>query len=94
MQICLVFYGCPQVSHIGDHAVANSVIPNAYQIPEAPKIRLKINAVGIMMIVYLHSEMIRDGVPFPSPSSAPELVMDTEETKNPRLIIRSAIPPA
>ena len=35
-----------------------------------------------MMIVYLHSEMSRDGVPFPSPSSAPELVMDTEETKN------------
>ena len=42
----------------------------------------------------MQSEMSRDGVTWPSPWSAPELVMDTEETKNPREIIRSAIHPA
>ena len=38
--------------------------------------------------------MIKDGVPFPNPSRAPEDVTETEETRKPPLIIRRAKAPA
>ena len=36
---------------------------------------------------------MRDGNPIPSPSKAPELVTETEDTRNPRQIIRRAEEP-
>ena len=38
--------------------------------------------------------MMSEGVPMPSPSSAPEEVTDTAETMKPALMMRSAVAPA
>ena len=43
--------------------------------------------------MYRESEMIKDCTPFPRPSKAPEEVMETEDTKNPILMIRRAVFP-
>ena len=48
----------------------------------------------MMISTYLHREMIREGVPFPKPSSAPQAVTDTAETRKPALMIRRAVFPA
>ena len=44
--------------------------------------------------MYRESEIIKDCTPFPRPSKAPEEVMETEDTKNPILMIRRAVFPA
>jgi len=56
-------------------------------------IRLKMKAVGTRTIRYRHREMAREGIPMPSPSSAPMEVTDTEERINPRLMICRAVAP-
>ena len=52
------------------------------------------NATGIITATYLHTDIISDGNPFPSPSSAPAEVTDTVDTINPALIILNAVSPA
>ena len=49
------------------------------------------NATGIITATYLHTDIISDGNPFPSPSSAPAEVTDTVDTINPTLIILNAV---
>ncbi len=44
-------------------------------------------AAGIMTATYLNIDIISEGIPLPSPSSAPDTVTDTEDTINPALII-------
>ena len=48
----------------------------------------------MMISTYLHREIRREGVPFPSPSSAPQAVTDREDTIKPMLMIRRADFPA
>ena len=48
----------------------------------------------MMTATYLNIDIIREGIPLPSPSSAPEAVTDTEDTINPALIILKAAAPA
>ena len=71
-------------------AVMNSVIQNAFQTPTGPMARHKKAAAGIMMNRYRNSEMMRDRVPFPSPSNAPEDVTETADTIKPALMMRRA----
>ena len=75
-------------------AVSASAIQNACHTPTAPKMRLRIKAAGRIMIKYRHNETTREAVPFPRPSSAPQAVTDTEETRKPAQMIRSAVFPA
>ena len=75
-------------------AVMNSVIQNAFQTPTGPMARHKKAAAGIMMNRYRNSEMMRDRVPFPSPSNAPEDVTETADTIKPALMMRRAVCPA
>ena len=70
-------------------AVISSVTQNAFQTPFASNARLSRNAAGIITTMNLHSEIISDGTPLPSPSSEPEAVTDTDDTINPALIMRS-----
>ena len=44
-------------------------------------------------MTFRQREMIREDPPFPSPSSAPEDVMETAEIKKPTLMRVSACPP-
>ena len=74
-------------------AVISSAIQKACHTPFAEKILLRINAVGMIIIVYLKSEMMSDGRPLLSPSRAPDEVTDTADTTKPALIIRSAFLP-
>ena len=55
-------------------AVTSSVTQNAFHTPSGPNARLSRNAAGTIITRYLHSDIISDGTPFPSPSSAPEEV--------------------
>lgn len=71
-------------------AVIASVIQNAFQTPTAPKSLLSKNATGIITTTYRQREISNEGVPFPSPSNAPEDVTETAETINPAPMIRSA----
>ena len=48
----------------------------------------------MMTATYLNIDIISEGIPLPSPSSAPEAVTDTEDTINPALIILKAAAPA
>ncbi len=73
---------------------AVSAIQKAFHTPTGPKILLSKNAAGMMMTMYRHREMIRDGPPLPSPSKAPDEVTETEDTRNPALMMRSARSPA
>lgn len=75
-------------------AVIASAAQNAFQTPAAPKNLLSKNAVGMMMIMYLHREIINDCSPFPNPSNAPEEVTETAETTKPAAMIRRAVSPA
>ena len=75
-------------------AVMNSVIQNAFQTPTGPMILHKSEAAGMMMNRYRNSEIMRDWVPFPSPSNAPEDVTETADTINPALMMRRAVCPA
>ena len=75
-------------------AVISSVTQNAFQTPFASNARLSRNAAGIITTMNLHSEIISDGTPLPSPSSEPEAVTDTDDTINPALIMRRAVSPA
>ena len=59
-------------------AVISSVTQNAFQTPFASNARLSRNAAGIITTMNLHSEIISDGTPLPSPSSEPEAVTDTD----------------
>ena len=63
-------------------AVTNSEKQKAYHTPSAPANRLKQKAAGIITKAYRSSEITSAGVPFPSPSNAPELVTETAETIN------------
>ena len=47
-----------------------------------------------MMIRYLQRETTSEALPRPSPSSAPQDVTDTEETRKPAQMIRRAVLPA
>ena len=71
-----------------------SVTQKACQTPAAPQNRLKIKAAGIISRTYRSSDIVSDGPPIPSPSSAPEAMTETAETINPRLMIRRASLPA
>ena len=75
-------------------AVIASVIQNAFQTPTAPKNLLSKNAVGMITTTYRQSEISNEGVPFPSPSNAPEDVTETAETINPAPMMRKAVSPA
>lgn len=75
-------------------AVANSVIQNACHTPTASKNRLKIKATGIINKAYRSKEITKEGVPIPNPSSAPQEMIEMEETINPMLIILRAVLPA
>ena len=55
--------------------------------------RLSPNAAGTMISKYRHREIIREGIPMPKPSNAPEETMDMEDTINPALIMRRAAAP-
>ena len=74
-------------------AHSSSVIQKACHTPEAPIKRLSQNAAGTMISKYRHREIIREGIPMPKPSNAPEETMDTEDTINPALIMRRAAAP-
>ena len=74
-------------------AVIASVIQNAFQTPTAPKMLLSKNAVGMITTTYRQSEISNEGMPFPSPSSAPEDVTETAETIKPAPMIRRAVFP-
>ena len=52
------------------------------------------NAAGIIIIVYLKSDMISDSIPFPRPSNAPDAVTDNVDTIKPGHMMRSAVAPA
>ena len=52
--------------------MTNSANGKLIHTPTAPKNLLKTKAAGIMIIIYLKSEIHNDGIPFPSPSKAPE----------------------
>ena len=75
-------------------AVTISVIQKACHTPTAAKKRLKINATGIINKAYLSKEIIKEGLPIPKPSNAPQEIMGTEEITNPILIILRAVLPA
>ena len=75
-------------------AVSTSVIQKACHTPEAPKIQLSTKATGRIMTTYLEREIIRDGRPFPIPSSAPQEVTERAENINPMLMMRRATAPA
>ena len=75
-------------------AVISSATQNACHTPTAPKIRLKINAAGMITIIYLQREIISDATPLLSPSNAPQEVTDTLDTIKPALIILRAVAPA
>lgn len=47
----------------------------------------------MMTTTYLNIDIISEGIPLPSPSSAPEAVTDTEDIINPALIILKAAAP-
>mgnify|MGYP000113947879 FL=1 len=68
--------------------------PNAFQTPTAPKNLLSKNAAGMMTTTYRQREISKEGVPFPSPSNAPEDVTETAETINPAPMMRKAVSPA
>ena len=72
-------------------AVIASVIQNAFQTPTAPKNLLSKNAAGMMTTTYRQREISNEGVPFPSPSNAPEDVTETAETINPAPIMRTSL---
>ena len=71
-------------------AVIASVIQNAFQTPTAPKNLLSKNAAGMMTTTYRQREISKEGVPFPSPSNAPEEVTETAETINPAPMMRNS----
>lgn len=68
-------------------AVTNSVKQKAYHTPSAPMNLLNIYAAGMMTTAYRSREIHRDGVPLPRPSKAPQQVIETADTTNPRLMI-------
>ena len=72
-------------------AVIASVIQYAFQTPTAPKMLRSKNAVGMITTTYRQSELSNEGMPFPSPSSAPEDVTETAETIKQAPIIRRAV---
>ena len=75
-------------------AVIASVIQNAFQTPTAPKNLLSKKAAGMMTTTYRQREISKEGVPFPSPSNAPEDVTEPAETINPAPMMRKAVSPA
>ena len=74
-------------------AVITSVIQNAFQTPTAPRNLLSKNAAGMITTTYRQREISKEGVPFPSPSNAPEEVTETAETINPAPMMRKAVSP-
>ena len=69
-------------------AAITSVTQNACQTPTAPKSLLSQNAAGRMTTTYRQREISKEGVPFLSPSNAPEEVTETAETINPAPMMR------
>lgn len=65
----------------------------AYHTPFAPISRLSRNAAGMIRTTYRSSEIYREGVPFPSPSRAPQQVTETADTMKPRLMMCRAVTP-
>lgn len=74
-------------------AVTNSVIQKACHTPRASRKRLKTNATGRISRAYRSREITSEGVPMPSPSRAPQEMMETEETIKPMLMIHKAVLP-
>ena len=72
----------------------SSATQKACQTPTAPKNRLKINAAGIIITIYLQREITSEGKPLLSPSRAPQDVTDTADTTKPALIILKAVAPS
>src|SRR5699024_396882 len=75
-------------------AATHSVTQKACQTPTGPSAAQSAQDAGIMTTTYRSSEMTSELPPLPSPSSAPDAATDTDETRNPRLMIRSAAAPA
>ncbi len=73
--------------------MTNSANGKLIHTPTAPKNLLKTKAAGMIIIIYLKSEIHNDGRPFPRPSKAPDDVTDTADTINPILIMLSAVTP-
>ena len=76
------------------NAVSASATQKAFHTPTAPKGRLRINAAGRMISRYLQRDTTSEAVPLPSPSSAPQEVTETEDTRKPAQMIRRAVFPA
>ena len=74
-------------------AVTTSVIQNAFHTPVGPVSLQRKNASGSIIAINLHRDIISDGMPMPSPSSAPDQVTDTAEITKPIQIRRSAVLP-
>ena len=74
-------------------AVMTSVTGNAIQTPSERNGRQSSKAAGIMMIRSRRSEIIREGIPALSPSSAPQQVTEIADTMKPRLIMCIACTP-
>ena len=73
--------------------MTTSVIQNAFHTPVGPVSLQRKNASGSIIAINLHKDIISDGMPMPSPSSAPDEVTDTAEITKPIQIRRSAVLP-
>ena len=71
--------------------MTTSVIQNAFHTPVGPVSLQRKNASGSIIAINLHRDIISDGMPMPSPSSAPDEVTDTAEITKPIQIRRSAV---
>ena len=74
-------------------AATISVSQNACHTPQAPNTRLSRKARGSITMMYRISDIIRDAVPFPRPSRAPDSITGTDEMMNPALMILMAEAP-
>ena len=73
--------------------MTTSVIQKAFHTPVGPVSLQRKNASGSIIAINLHRDIISDGMPMPSPSSAPDEVTDTAEIIKPIQIRRSAVLP-
>lgn len=69
------------------------MIQKACHTPVGPRARQSSHASGMMKNTYRHREITSDSTPLPSPSNAPEEVVETAETRKPMQMIRRAVWP-
>ena len=75
-------------------AQIHSVTGNDIHTPLTPIIQESRNAHGIMIPILRRNDISNEGIPFPSPSSAPVTVQETVEIMNPVLMIFKAVLPS